>query len=67
METKKKNMKKESHKQKCKGKMLGKNVEEKCCKVVNLNSFKDQFRNKNFNGMSDPNGRFRIEFCNFVY
>ena len=46
--------------------MLGKNVEEKCCKVVNLNSFKDQFRNKNFNGMSDPNGRFRIEFCNFV-
>ena len=47
-------------------KMLGKNVKEKCCKVVNLNSFKDQFRNKNFNGMSGPNGRFRLEFCNFV-
>ena len=41
--------------------MLGKNVKEKCCKVVNLNSFKDQFRNKNFNGMSGPNGRFRLE------
>ena len=39
----------------------GKNVKEKCCKVVNLNSFKDQFRNKNFNGMSGPNGRFRLE------
>ena len=48
-------------------KMLGKNVKEKCCKVVNLNSFKDQFRNKNFNGMSGPNGRFRLEFCNFVW
>ena len=47
-------------------KMLGKNVKEKCCKVVNLNSFKDQFRNKNFNGMSGPNGRIRLEFCNFV-
>ena len=47
-------------------KMLGKNVKEKCCKVVNLNSFKDQFRNKNFNGMSGPNSRFRLEFCNFV-
>ena len=47
-------------------KMLGKNVKEKCCKVVNINSFKDQFRNKNFNGMSGPNGRFRLEFCNFV-
>ena len=46
--------------------MLEKNVKEKCCKVVNLNSFKDQFRNKNFNGMSGPNGRFRLEFCHFV-